>query len=201
MNTKEIKLLIHKYYEGETTLDEEKILKSYFSSGEVDAQFSEHIPVFEYFKQDSLKKTSAGFDEKFLRSIEGARVLPFYKQKKFLYYFTGVAASLIFIVTLIFESGVYTSRGDAFADTSYSRQETQAAYEQTKKALAYVSGKYAQGVEPLGDVAKFGMSTFTVNELVKFGDGLNNINNQVNKMNTGVDNLSKLSKFTIIVKP
>lgn len=201
MNTAEIKILINKYYEGETSLDDEKLLKGYFSSDEVADQFKEHIPIFEYYLFDRNKKTAPEFGEKIIGRLGQQKNVPFYRNKKFFFYTTGIAASVIFLLALIFESTFYNTKTDAFADASYTREETQIAYDQTKKALAYVSEKYAQGVDPLGDIAKFRLGALPVNEIAKLTDGMNSVNYNVNKMNVGVENLSRISKFTIIVKP
>jgi hypothetical protein len=46
--TKElVKNLLEKYWEGETSLEEERMLKSYFSSGNVDEQLRPYSPLFQ----------------------------------------------------------------------------------------------------------------------------------------------------------
>lgn len=49
--SEDIKLLVSRFMEGETSLDEEKVLYRYFNSGEVDAEL---LPLKEMFCSLSL---------------------------------------------------------------------------------------------------------------------------------------------------
>ncbi len=52
MMKKQIKELIAKYFEGETTLSEEQMLKTYFA-GEIDPQFEDVAPIFRFWNRAS----------------------------------------------------------------------------------------------------------------------------------------------------
>jgi hypothetical protein len=201
MNTTEIKILLDKYYEGETTLDEEKILRRYFTSGNVDQELAEYAPLFGYQASEAKVQPSENLDAKLTATVSKGRKIAFYNQRNFWIYFSGIAASLLFIASLIFETQLNTQSKNPFADTQYSEAETRKAYEQTKTALAYVSGKYTTATEPLGEISKLGKSTIAATQMARFNNQLKNINTNMSKVDDGVDNLSKLSKFTIIVKP
>ena len=201
MNTTEIKILLDKYYAGETTLDEEKILRSYFTSGNVDAELAEHIPLFGYQAREANVVAPAISEQELIGTFTGDQKTRFYQKRNFWMYFSGIAASLLFIASLIFETQLKTIPGNSLNSTQYSEVEARKAYEQTKTALAYVSNKYTTGTEPLEEISKFGNSTKAAVELARFNKQLNNINTNISKVNDGVDNLSNLSKFTIIVKP
>ena len=201
MNTTEIKILLDKYFEGETSRDEEKILKDYFTGTHVDDSLLEYVPVFAFFKAERKINSGADLEDKILKKLDEATIIPFYKNKTFWTYFSGIAATLLFLFTFIFETQ-FNSKNDKFlAGSSYTKQDARLAYDQTSIALAYVSEKYAEATEPLNEVSKFGRSTLAVSELGKMNTELNMINTNVNKMGNGVDNLNKLSKFSIIVKP
>ena len=45
---KKIDNILEKYFEGETTLDEEKLLRSYFQSGKVTDEHLAYAPIFRY---------------------------------------------------------------------------------------------------------------------------------------------------------
>jgi len=201
MNTTEIKILLDKYYEGETSRDEEKILKDYFTGSQVDASLLEHAPVFAFFKAEGNIKSGADLEDKILERLDEAIVIPFYKNRTFWTYFSGIAATLLFLFTFIFETQFNSKDDNSLAGSSYSKQDARLAYDQTRIALAYVSGKYAEATDPLNEVSKFSRSTIAVSELGKMSTELDKINKNVNKMGNGVDNLNKLSKFSIIVKP
>ncbi|MCF8366209.1 MAG: hypothetical protein K9H16_10520 [Bacteroidales bacterium] len=200
MNTTEIKILLEKYYACETSLDEEKILKTYFTSGRVDENLRVHTSIFTCLKNESSIKPADELEDKILEKLHAAARIPFYRNRIFWIYSTGIAASILFIFTFVFEMQNQKTN-TLHSNLSHSEKNTKIAYEQTKIALAYVSEKYVRGTEPLSEVAKFSKSTIAVNELVKIGNEINTINHNMNKMGSGVDNLSKLSKFSIIVKP
>jgi hypothetical protein len=48
----EIKGLLDKYFEGNTSLQEEQDLRNYFSSKTVDKDLSKYAPLFQYFKTE-----------------------------------------------------------------------------------------------------------------------------------------------------
>lgn len=201
MNTSEIKLLLNKYYEGETTLEDEKLLRDYFTSAHVDKSLREHIPVFTFHDAESVINVSESFERKVYDDLGSTSVVPFYQNRRFWLYFSGVAASLLFLFSLFFETFRSNELSDGFAGSQYTEADARKAYDQTKTALAYVSGKYITGMEPLGEIVKFGENTYAVTELARFNKELNKLNNNMGKVSGGVNNLSKLSKFTIIVKP
>lgn len=49
---KHIEDLLEKYWEGETTLEEERHLKMYFSSGEVDVRLRQFAPLFQVLREE-----------------------------------------------------------------------------------------------------------------------------------------------------
>ncbi len=201
MNTTEIKILLEKYYDGETTLDEERILKAYFTSDQVDEKLKEHIPVFAYQVKEARIGTGAGFEEKIENKPGGARRIPFYRNRTNWMYFVGIAASLLFLITFYFETRQNDKSLNGFAGSEYTEAEAKKAYQQTKTALAFVSDKYTAGMEPLGEIIKFGDNAYAVTELARFNKQLNSLNSNMGKVSDGMDNMRKLSKFTIIVKP
>lgn len=54
MNTSEIKTLLNKYFEGATSLEEEEILRTFFTSAQVPEEFQSYAHHFQFFKE--LKK-------------------------------------------------------------------------------------------------------------------------------------------------
>ncbi|MDD2504292.1 MAG: hypothetical protein PHG58_10675 [Clostridia bacterium] len=56
-----IRELLDKYFNGETSLDEEKMLREYFSGNQTDAEFEQYAPMFNYF---SGEIDSMGLSEK-----------------------------------------------------------------------------------------------------------------------------------------
>ena len=52
MTFQEINDLIEKYFAGETSLEEEKILRGYFNGSKVDARLATYAPLFQFFEKE-----------------------------------------------------------------------------------------------------------------------------------------------------
>jgi hypothetical protein len=52
MNFNSINGLIEKYFAGETSLEEEKILRGYFNGADVDARLASYMPLFQFFEKE-----------------------------------------------------------------------------------------------------------------------------------------------------
>ena len=53
-NFSDIQTLLDRYWDGETTLEEERALKAYFASGEIDERFRSVAPLFQVLRQEKL---------------------------------------------------------------------------------------------------------------------------------------------------
>ena len=52
MTFQEINDLIEKYFAGETSLEDEKILRGYFNGSKVDARLATYAPLFQFFEKE-----------------------------------------------------------------------------------------------------------------------------------------------------
>lgn len=52
MKYEEIQALLDRYWEGETSLEEERRIKAYFNAGQVDARLQTFAPMFQAFRED-----------------------------------------------------------------------------------------------------------------------------------------------------
>ena len=71
----EVKKLLDKYFEGNTSLQEEQYLRNYFSFQTVDKELVEYTPIFRYFKKErkSEQKTNPFYGRSImLRSLVSA---------------------------------------------------------------------------------------------------------------------------------
>lgn len=201
MNTREVKILVEKYFGGETTLQEEKELMKFFASGNVPEELQYLTPVFAFFSNEKRVVPSEKLNEEINKISSTATVIQFFRKRAFWLTVSGIAASIVFIVAVVIESGKnQPSEPEKSAKAGYSKEETRHAYNQTRQVLAYVSDKFNRGVEPLNQVSKIGYSSIPVSEIRKFDKGLNDFAKNVEKMDKGVGQLDKLSKINIIIK-
>ncbi len=202
MNTREIEILLDKYFEGESTLEEERVLLEFFNSGNIPEHLKDYTGMFGYFKMESKEKLNPETEEKILEKFSADHQIPFYQNRRFWYYFTGVAASVLFILTFLYESEISSNFGfGKYSKSQYSQQEKQLAYMQVKETLGFVSGKMNQGIEPLQEMNKINTTSIPFIKLGKLEKSLAQFNSNIDKMDRGVENMQKISKFTIIIKP
>ena len=131
MESRQIEILLEKYFEGETSIQEERELKAYFSSTEVAPHLESYTPMFTNFqKQKELQFTKA---------------LPLQPRKQNYVKWIGVAASLVALFgTLLYFNNNTTTNQDL---GTFSNPEE--AFIETQKALNMVSTEVNKGVKSL----------------------------------------------------
>ena len=122
MELRQIKILLEKYFEGETTIQEERELKAYFSSSEVASHLESYKPMFTNFQKQ--------------KEIQFTKTLPLQPRKQNNVKWIGVAASLVALFsTLLY----FNSQSDSEDLGTFSSPEE--AFVETQKALNMVSAK------------------------------------------------------------
>jgi hypothetical protein len=165
MERNEIKQLLEKYYEGLTSLQEEKELKDYFNGGDILPELETDRELFAYTQAESeTLPLNNGLEKKLSDWIDLQDQKPGKGKSTRMwgYLISGVAASIA-----LFTISYYT----LFAPDSPSRtgdtyKDPQAAYLEAKRALMYVSMQLNKGTEPLSNMNKInegmdGLSTFS----------------------------------------
>lgn len=160
-----MKNLIEKYFDGETSLQEEAELRRYFNSGEVDESLKMYQPLFQHFEKTQQSLTlGSDFDEKLLaRLAEGGKVVRMKTWQRRLLQVAAVAAVAagVFILT----QNQAMSGGEKQTSVNWEKYEIkdeQLAYEETVKALRLLSSKMNKGskkasreVEKIEKVSKY----------------------------------------------
>lgn len=167
MNTGEIKILLEKYLNGNTTLEEEKRLKAIFAGEDIPKEFLPYRDYFSYVgdvSKESLSNT--GFEEKLQAKIdEESSVIPISRRKR-IFWASGVAAGILILVTAFFQINRVVDR----VEDTYSNPEL--AYQEAKKILYFVSNKFNKGTEELVQVEKLDSGMEALQPVGKFNSGL-----------------------------
>lgn len=71
MKSEKIDYLLEKYWDCETSVEEEKELQAFFLGGDVPAQFQQYIPLFSCIRDEQSVKLSDSFNERFKNNLEG----------------------------------------------------------------------------------------------------------------------------------
>lgn len=132
MELVKIERLIEKYLEAETTLEEEKMLKNYFSFNEVPSHLEPYKSMFTYFKNSSLDQSS--------KSI----TLPKEEESNYLKWLS-VAAMLIFFI------GVFS----VYQKDLKEKEEARQAYYETQKALDMIAQTLNKGNNAIAQLQVF----------------------------------------------
>jgi hypothetical protein len=199
MNTTEVKILLEKYYEGQTTLQEERYLKTYLLSPEADPQFAAEARMFGHLAKAKQETLPTAVAEKIKNRMVQTLVLPFYRTRKFWSYTTGIAATLLIFFTVAISFYRQPSDRHFVTGKSYTRAETEVAMLQTQQALAYVGAKFTQGTRPLKQIDKLESTQTTMRNLGKLDRNVKTVSRNMDKASQSLDDLEKLSKFKIVI--
>lgn len=137
--------LIEKYFKGETSLEEETELISYFNSGQTKPNHQAYQPLFQYFKKQQEVEVSNGFDKKLFEKIEnqGAKVI---QMRSFTRRLMRVAAvAVVFLAAYLFFNKPAEPAPPVVDWSAYEIHDEQLAYEETVKALRLLSSKINKG--------------------------------------------------------
>lgn len=141
MESVKIKQLLEAYFEGDTSISEEKMLQDYFNNEAVADDLVQYKPLFA-----GLKAAKAERSTKTLKLPEHS------KPKNIKTWWYGVAAMLV----VAFGVGSFF-----FTQPHYSQEEKEAlaAFEESKKAMLLLSKNLNKGTEQLTFVGQFGKTT------------------------------------------
>jgi hypothetical protein len=145
MESDKIENILEKYFQGETTIVEEKELKEYFSSPNVAQHLEQYKPMFGYFSQVKQQKTT---QEIALQT------------KKRNVAWLSIAASAVVLLgigTFYFASQKITTKAVAQSELgTYDNPEE--ALAATQKALALLSNNVNVGIESVHYIQEYEQS-------------------------------------------
>jgi hypothetical protein len=186
MDIKEIQVLLEKYFEGETTLEEDQALLDYFSGENIDSKLRPWQQQFLLLKSGREPLVfDPEFESRLAGLIEAQEEVPQHEHRSRWISRLAVAAT---IAVLIGISGVivlnkeWHKEKDTFSDP-------QLAYAEAQKTLMYVSQKMNQGMKPLNAVSKINAGSKSLKSLKKLDHSLDMLN-RVSFMNQS-SNLKK----------
>jgi len=148
MEYKNIKELMEKYWDGETDLQEESTLKTYFNGVDVHPSLEQYRALFSYFTTAREDKTLDRIDTAVLEHIQGKAVKPEAKVRS-LSRVLSIAAAVLVLASAVFVFwNSPTSGGELSSKTIIYDDDPDKAFEalmEVKSALALVSNKVDNG--------------------------------------------------------
>lgn len=173
MNWQEIENLLERYYEGDTTLREERLLKEWLGRDDVPAHLMVAKDQFLYLEtQGNIGSLDDGFDEKVLKEISEPPLAKMVSlNRPWIYWISGVAAAALIVVAVLAQFNPF---GKTITDT-YS--DPALAYEEAKKVMLFVSSKLNRGTENIDQVEKFDTGMKEMKNLGQFNKGIEEASN------------------------
>ncbi len=156
----EIRKLLDRFYLGETSLEEEKILQKYFSSASVPEELMPDRDLFRSLgdASDSVA-VPEGLNQKILDVIDRQEKKVVRTRRISVFSLSGLAAGLLVVIALYvgyFNDKPAQLASNQMADTY---EDPQDAYEEARRTLTYVSAKLNTGTSELEHVKKVSKAT------------------------------------------
>lgn len=153
MELAKIENLLEKYFEAETSIKEEAILKEYFSQDEVPEHLKQYKDLFGFFNESSHETSS--------RKIQ-------LKKRTISIKWLSIAAMLVFFI------GIYS----VYQKNELEKEEARMAYMETQKALELISQSLNKGTGAIAQLDNFNKGTDAMAQLRTFENTQRKIFNQ-----------------------
>ncbi len=144
MDSRKIEDLLNKYWECETTLEEERELQEYFAGGHVSDEHKQTATLFRYFRENKKKSVDdISFDKHIVSQLEVKKTG---KVVHLLRNSMRIAAGILvlFVAVYYIRTEVRKSTPQEIVDTY---DDPQLAFEETKKALMMISKGFGHAEE------------------------------------------------------
>lgn len=144
-----MKALIEKYFEGETSLEEEVQLREYFNHGQVADELKMYQPLFQHFASEQEQVVSDGFDEALFHKMEAseAKIVKMRAWPKQLLRIAAIGAVLVVAMIFLQRSNQKPAQVASVDWSKYEITDEKLAYEETVKALKLLSSKLNKGTK------------------------------------------------------
>jgi len=188
-NLKQIEELLEKYYNGETSLDEERKLHWYFQTHDIPMHLKPDAEIFRSHYKRSTEDVAPELTEKLTKLIDKQEnksrfILPLRSVR----WISGIAASVLLLLSLWIGFGRDSFRNrDKFADTF---NDPRIAYQETKKALLLVSEKLNAGTKELQLLKKYNQSISLLEPILSFGPSIQRLD-KISKFNEAKELITK----------
>jgi hypothetical protein len=177
MDNEELKKLVIKFYDGESTEEEEKYLRAIFSSDQVPEGFETEKEIILFCMANGrIAVPSYNLEEKILEAVDesGKEPLKVKVRKYYLQIISSAAAVLLVLLSTYFLLGSRSGYKDTYSDPVI-------AYAETMKILQDVSARLNRGTNALRNVSK--LSEMTEKSLEKINESSALMNRSVMKLN------------------
>jgi|GEM_PF-243638 len=193
MSTKEIEILLEKYFEASTSVEEERILREFFQRENIPAHLKSLQPLFRTMKVESGIKSPVDHEILLIEKISPVKKNPFYSNRR-LYWISSIAATILLVLSIIF----LKERENKPLSNNYSPDEVQLALLQTTEALNFISLKLNKGTSELSQLEKIDYTRVALENIARLDQGMGQMQSGFSRVDEGLGQLNKLSKLNLI---
>lgn len=149
---KEIGQLLEKYWNCETSLEEEQLLRSYFNGPDVSEQLKDAAELFRFFETERVRSLGDNFDSDMMRKVKRTG-----RKAKVVSMVRWVQVARIAAGVLVMVAATYFVRNEVLKSNPDPTEITdpQQALEETKKALLMISKSFGKAREGAGKINMF----------------------------------------------
>lgn len=145
MDSSKLEQLLSKYWSGESTLEEEQLLREHFQHGEFPEELRETAAMFQYFENTKKKALNdITFDRTIIDKVSGNRKPA--KVRNLIFNSMRIAAGVVVVMTATWfiRNEIRQSTPQEVIDTY---DDPKLAFEETKKALMMISKSFGTAEE------------------------------------------------------
>ena len=166
MTTNEIEKILEKYYEGLTSLEEERQLREYFSGEGIPPHLKMHAEQFRFMASAAREEIqTADFEERFFEKMNATPVLKISHRNRTIFLTSSIAASILLLFGLFYTFSTDFNKKPA-ATQPLSANEI--SYQQTQEILMLVSVSFNKGVDQMHHFDHFNQAVQKVQMISKF---------------------------------
>lgn len=169
----DIRRMLDRFYQGETSLEEEKMLEDYFSTTPVPESLIPDKDLFQSFGTTGKSViVPEDLNQKILASLDQVERKATKTRRISLFSFSGLAAGLLVMIA-VYLFYIRTDRPSLLASNQMTDtfEDPMDAYEEAKRALTYISAKLNNGTSELEHVKQVSKTAVPVNSLSKINKG------------------------------
>jgi hypothetical protein len=171
---KHINELLEKFYQGATSTEEEAELQDYFNREKVPEELQADRELFvSMASAREPVEVPADLKKKIISGLSGAERAESRSRRIGIYSFSALAAGLLILFSVYLG---FLREDQNPAMTQYAIEDPEMAYKEAKKALQYVSMKWNDGTEQLGNLQQVNKTMETVSTMNKLSSGSRELN-------------------------
>jgi len=183
-----IKFILSKYYDGLTTIEEERLLRMYFAENQISESYLSDKDLFSVVNQDEILVLPtreiwdkiAAFEKKKSKRSKTVRAI------------SSIAASILVVFSLSVWYYTYSTKHEKFVSDSYSNPEE--AYKAVQKYLGLVSTKLSYAYTELKPIEKLSIPCETIQSFSRIEENFQRLK-QLDKIGTTT---REFERFSII---